>query len=289
MARFLMIGALALDRPLRLERPLARGARVAARSLEGRLAPRLGGGAANAGVALRLAGHDIYAASVVAQDSEGSEALARAAAAGLDVSLCVRRLGASATTLILVEPDGERLVIALDREPGALVLPPLPPPKRAGDLDLDGVFIRAAYPGSAEWAGAARVSLLHWPAPAYSGAAEVVVASADDLTADVLADPLAATRAQLGDGVKWVVVTRGSRGAQAFGAHGSLTCPAAPARVVDATGAGDIFAAGLLEALCAGAAMRQALAHASAWGATAVGLDASAPVEAEPGLFAPYG
>ena len=48
---------------------------------------------------------------------------------------------------------------------------------------------------------------------------------------------------------------------------------------MDTTGAGDCFAAGLLEALTAGAEMEQALVQACAWGAVAVGLEASAPLD----------
>ncbi|MDZ4321531.1 MAG: hypothetical protein U1A07_22295, partial [Phenylobacterium sp.] len=66
MADFLVIGALALDRPVWLEGGLERGGRVAGRSLEGRLAARLGGGGANAGVALVKAGHGVNLASLVA-------------------------------------------------------------------------------------------------------------------------------------------------------------------------------------------------------------------------------
>ncbi|WP_333585885.1 PfkB family carbohydrate kinase [Phenylobacterium sp.] len=287
MARFLIIGALALDRPIRLEASLRVGGRVGGASLEGRLAGRLGGGAANAGVALMKAGHQVNAASILAQDSEGAEALARAAAAGLDISLCVRRAGRSATTLILIEPDGERLVMGLDRDRD-IVLPSLPPPPPRGGPAFEAVFIRAAYPGAANWARRGGITLLHWPTAAYDGPVDVVVASVDDLPPEVLADPLGAARGRHGDQVRWIVLTRGADGAQAVGAEGRVSCPAPPAKVADATGAGDIFAAGLLEALAAGAPMDRALAHACAWGAAAVAMEASAPLDAGPDSFAPY-
>ena len=51
MADFLVIGALALDRPIWLSGPLEPGARLLGRTLDGALAPRLGGGAANAATA----------------------------------------------------------------------------------------------------------------------------------------------------------------------------------------------------------------------------------------------
>ena len=55
MADFAVIGALALDRPVRLGAPLVPGARVAGTSLGGVLAGRLGGGGANAGERFQVA------------------------------------------------------------------------------------------------------------------------------------------------------------------------------------------------------------------------------------------
>ncbi|CAN5795903.1 hypothetical protein BH11PSE1_BH11PSE1_02380 [soil metagenome] len=144
MADVLVIGALALDRPVRLSGPLESGGRLLGRTLEGALAGRLGGGAANAGVALARAGHRVALSGVVADDADGNTCLALAQAAGLDTHRVARRSGVSRTTLILIEPDGERLVLGLDLETGAL--PILPPP--AAREAFDGVYIRAPYPGS---------------------------------------------------------------------------------------------------------------------------------------------
>lgn len=215
MRTFLVIGALALDRPIRLDGPLRSGGRLRARSLDGGLEARLGGGAANAGCALRAAGHEVLAAAVVAGDADGRRAMSLAAAAGLDLSPTRVRPGASARTLVLVEPSGERTIIALD---GAAPdgRPRLAPPP--GDLSIRpaGVFVRSAYDGAADWARlSAGPVILHWPSPAYDGEADVVVASADDLPQDLAAAPYAAAAARLGPRLKWVVVTRGSAGADA--------------------------------------------------------------------------
>ncbi|MGZ3315001.1 MAG: PfkB family carbohydrate kinase [Caulobacteraceae bacterium] len=81
-------------------------------------------------------------------------------------------------------------------------------------------------------------------------------------------------------------VGHGAAGAVAHGRDGvRIAAKAPPAVTLDATGAGDVFAAGLLDALTGGAAMDQALAHACAWGAAAAGLDSSAPVGAPAGTF----
>jgi sugar/nucleoside kinase (ribokinase family) len=286
MPTLLIIGALALDRPIRLGGPLRSGGRLRAQSLDGALEARLGGGAANAGCALLAAGHRVLVASALANDADGNRARSLALAAGLDLGLVHVRPGTSARTFVLVEPTGERTIIGLDGAAPAAP-PTLDPPSRYRGPAPDGVFIRAAYGGAADWA---RLStgpvILHWPSPAYAGEADVVVASADDLPKGAAEAPFAAVAAHLGDRLSWVVVTHGAAGAIGHGRDGSrLAAQSPPVVARDATGAGDVFAAGLLDALVAGAPMGQALAHACGWGAAAAVLDSSAPVGAPPGTF----
>jgi sugar/nucleoside kinase (ribokinase family) len=289
MGTFLVIGALALDRPIRLSGPLRGGGRLRGQSLGGALEGRLGGGAANAGSALVQAGYQVRVASILAEDADGRTVRTLALAAGLDLSLVRSRTGASPRTLVLVEPSGERTIIGLDG-PTRFVSATLDPPSAGQGSAPDGVFVRAGYRGAADWAAiSAGPVILHWPMPGYDGEADVVVASSDDLP-DGLADaPFAAAQARLGARLGWVVVTHGAVGAVAYGRDGArlvAKTPAAAAR--DTTGAGDVFAAGLLDALAAGAPMQQALVHACAWGAAAVTLEASAAVGAPPGTFAPW-
>ncbi len=279
-----MIGALAWDRPIRLSGPLTAGARLVGTSLEGRLAGRLGGGGANAATALARAGRRAALASVIGADAVADTAMAEACAAGIDLALVRRRPGESKMTLILIDAAGERVVMALDWTPE---LPPaIATPAERPDLRVAGLLIRSAYPGAADWAEACRGPvILHWPSPAYRGRADVVVASADDLEPVSLRDPLAAAREVLGAGVAWTVITHGAAGAAAHGDGGVLRAAAPAAKVVDATGAGDVFAAGLLDALSLGASMETALSQACAWGSAAVGLDSSAPLNAAPSDF----
>lgn len=282
MADFLVIGALALDRPVRLSGPLCSGARVLGTSLGGALAGRLGGGGANAGVALARAGHGVSLMAIIADDPDGNAALALARDAGLNVSQVQRRPGSSRTTLILIDPSGERAVLGLDFERAA-TLPSLPPPDGA---TFAGIYVRAPYPGADAWAQAcAGPVVAHWPCLGFDGPCDVLVASADDCDAATLADPFAAGRAVVGERLKWFVMTHGAGAVVAHDGERLIEVSPAPAPVVDSTGAGDVFAAGLLETLAAGAGMEQALVHGCGWGGVAVGLDASAPLE---GVFAPF-
>ena len=273
MAKLVVIGALALDRPVRLSGPPGPGARLMGTSLDGVLAGRLGGGGANAAVALARAGHHVRLVSTVADDEDGGQAVAFAQAAGLDTGLIQRRPGGSRRTLIFIDPTGERLVLSLD--PGPLVLPSLPPP--SGD-EIEGLYVRTPYPGAADWAEACCGPVVaHWPCPGFAGPCDVLVASADDCDAPTLAEPFRAGRAQVGVRLSAFVITHGGGVVVAHGERGEVRVEPSPAPVLDATGAGDVFAAGLLDALTHGAGLEPALVHACAWGAIAVGLESSAP------------
>jgi sugar/nucleoside kinase (ribokinase family) len=289
MSTLLIIGAVALDRPIRLDAPLRSGGRLRARSLDGSLEGRLGGGGANAGCALLAAGHAVVIGSLVADDAEGQRVRAAAEAAGLDLALTGVRPGVSGRTLVLVEPDGERTIIGLD---GSMpnVRPAIDLPSDHPTLLPDGLFIRSAFGGAAEWARLTEGPVVvHWPTYGYDGEADVVVASADDLPADQAEAPFAAVADRIGPRLDWVVVTYGAEGAIAHGRDGArIAARVPPVVALDATGAGDVFAAGVLEALVAGAAMDQALVHGCAWGAAAAGLDSSAPVGAPLGTFRPW-
>jgi len=53
MANLLVVGAVSLDRPVWIDRPLVLGGRLRGRSQDGMLAPRLGGGGPVTGKLLR--------------------------------------------------------------------------------------------------------------------------------------------------------------------------------------------------------------------------------------------
>lgn len=78
--------------------------------------------------------------------------------------------------------------------------------------------------------------------------------------------------AQLAEGKQWVIMTAGNKGA--FGCTGGMRRPvrqrAHKVRVVDSTGAGDVFHAALIAAKLDGADLKEALAFASAAAAIAV-------------------
>jgi len=107
--------------------------------------------------------------------------------------------------------------------------------------------------------------------------AQVLVGSVSDLPPEFLADPFAAGRRIAGEVLQWVVVTYGAEGARAFGT-GQILQQAAPAvEVVDSTGAGDVFAAGLAHALARSLSMDESLRIAVAWGSASVAYLGTVP------------
>jgi sugar/nucleoside kinase (ribokinase family) len=233
---------------------------------------RLGGGGANTAAALAAAGHHVSLVTAVGDDDIGTWQLAELAARGIDVSAVVRVPGPSTRSIVLIDPAGERTIVNLGRAQET------EPPCRLLDLAADLVYVRnrstALAPLLARSAERQPV-VAHVP-PVGEGLypAQVVLGSESDLTCD---DPRALGRLVAGGVLRWVVLTRGARGARAFGVDGAeLTVPAVAAEAVDSTGAGDAFAAGLCHALAQGAAMPAALAEGARWGAAKVGEEGSA-------------
>jgi sulfofructose kinase len=87
-----------------------------------------------------------------------------------------------------------------------------------------------------------------------------------------------AVRTVSGERLKWVVVTRGGVGADAYAASSDVHVDAVAADQVDATGAGDAFTVGLLHGLLQGDDMVAALQVGAAWGAATVAQLRSIPV-----------
>jgi sugar/nucleoside kinase (ribokinase family) len=264
LARIVVVGSVAQDDVVRLHQPLAAGRHLdaAGRKL------RLGGGGANTAIPLRHAGHDVALVAPVGGDDVAEWLLAKLQEAGIDVSAIVRVPGGSTRSLVLVDPGGERTIVNLHRCREAF------PPERLASLDADALYVRSRdLDVAALLAEAAARSLVvaHLP-PLEAGSrpAHVLVGSESDLPPAFLADPWAAGREIAGLALRLVVVTRGERGAEAFGAseHASVLAP--HVTVVDSTAAGDVFAAGLVHALAEGRSTRAALETAVAWGASAV-------------------
>jgi ribokinase len=237
------------------------------------------GGGAGANVAAHLArmGVPVVLAGCVGDDAAGAGLVAELAAAGVDLRLRTVPGAATGTVVSLVEPGGQRSMLA-DRGANLALRPDdVPVPGAGGHLHLSGYTLLDPGPrgaGLAALEAAARAGCTVSVDPASTGplarygverwltdtaAATLLLPNAEEarlLTG--CADPADAAVA-LARRHPVVAVSLGADGA--LWAVGDLLVrrPAHPTEVVDTTGAGDAFAAGLLAAWRAGADPDQAL------------------------------
>jgi sugar/nucleoside kinase (ribokinase family) len=265
LARIVVVGSVAQDDVVTLRQPLAPGRHLdaAVRGL------RLGGGGANTAIPLSHAGHQVTLLAPVGGDGVADWLLESLRAAGVDLSGLARVPGDSTRSLVLVEPGGERTIVNLHRcrEDG--------PPRRLAALEKEVVYVRSRDLDLGDLLAAETgrsLVVAHVPPLARgSRPAHVLVGSESDLPPAFLADPWAGGREVAGRALRLVVVTRGPRGAEAFGESERIAVPSpVVGRVVDSTAAGDVFAAGLVHALALGRPTQAALETAVAWGAAAV-------------------
>jgi ribokinase len=237
---------------------------------------RLGGGSANVACGLAAASHDVELIGPVGTDSMADELRAELERRGVHTPRCIRMSTVSPRALILLDAKGERtiLIVGGERWPEPLPLPHLP---LAGDVACVYVESYERFPTTI--ADRFPEALLVATPPTGHGAwpADIIVGSERQYAKDGLATPYESARAVAGARLKWVVVTRGAHGAEAYGPEGSCRVAGRTARQVDATGAGDAFAAGLIATLLAGNGMRDALERGAAQGAAAVEVLQSVP------------
>ncbi len=264
MARIVVVGSAAQDDVVLLRQPLREGRHLDAI----RSTLRLGGGGANTAIPLCQAGHHVQLVAAVGSDPASAWLRAELETKGIDTSAVVRVPGESTRSLVLLDPEGERTIVNLHRcrDPGLV--------ERLRGLEADAAYVRSRELDLAEvLAGRARDGLVvaHVP-PLEAGSrpATILVGSESDLTPEFLASPWEAARRIAGESLRWMVVTCGARGAEAHRAGERLHVPAPAVEVVDTTGAGDVFAAGLVHALVRGRAIADALRTAVSWGAATV-------------------
>jgi sugar/nucleoside kinase (ribokinase family) len=254
--------------------PLARGSDTPAR------VRRTGGGAgANVAVWAARRGGEVALVARVGDDAAGREAVGSLREAGVDVHAEVDAARPTGCCVVLVEPGGERSMLP---DPGANDAPVLVPDallRAGGHLHVAGyALLRPASRGSAldalARAGACGMTTSVDPSSAAllaAGALEGVRAgllrcNADELAALTGGDDPGALLSVAPE----VVVTHGAEGATWTDGARTERADAVPAEVVDTTGAGDAFTAGLLVARLAGAGPGAALRAGAEAAAAAV-------------------
>jgi sugar/nucleoside kinase (ribokinase family) len=250
-----------------------------------------GGAAANTAAWLASLGVPCAFAGRVGDDAFGREAVAALRAAGVRTRVTTDPVAATGACLVLIGPDGERTMVPSAGANAALGPADLGPDLlRAGDhLHLSGYTLlndgsRAAALFALQLAGSAGASVSVDAASAgpirtvgagrfleWLPAGALLLANLDELAALTgTADEDAGIAALVARGLD-VVVKCGSRGSVLGTAAGLRRVPTTPVGVLDSTGAGDAFAAGLLAALCNGADVGAALAEGNRLGGLVVG------------------
>lgn len=292
MRAVVVLGDIVIDVVAAMTAPIAAGSDSRARI-------RYAAGGAGANVAAWLADLGVPVALIgrVGADDAGLRCLAALRGAGVRLAVTIDDDAVTGTVIVLVDADGERSMVP-DRGANLNL--------RTQDLD-ERLFVATAHlhlSGYPLLDAQSRPAAVHALALARDAGMSISVDPAS--TAPVRAfgvdrflaategvdllvpnraeaelltgrsDPLAAA-GQLAARYGAVVVTCGSEGAvwATGGDVGRL--PAHPARVVDTTGAGDAFAAGLLEAFLAARPLPDCVRAGARAGARAVGIVGAQP------------
>ncbi|MEW5914443.1 MAG: PfkB family carbohydrate kinase [Thermodesulfobacteriota bacterium] len=233
-----------------------------------------GGQAATAACALARLGHRVAYAGAVGDDPAGELAASRLREAGVDPCGLVVRPGAtSQQAFIMVEEGGGERTIIWTRDPACHLDPAELDPNLVTScrtLHLDGHFIEVNLTAARLARDSGALVCLDGER-IQEGTLElvrlchVVVGERSfpqRLTG--VADPQESLRALADLGPAWAGRTLGHQGAEML-VDGQLYChPGFVVQVVDSTGAGDVFHAGLLHAILLGQTPAQALATANA-------------------------
>jgi ribokinase len=229
---------------------------------------RIRGGGAGANVAVHLAqlGTPVLLAGCIGDDAAGRGLVAELTQAGVGLALRTVPGAATGTIISLVEPGGQRSMLA-DRGANLALQPEdVPPPAAGGHLHLSGYTLLDPRPRTAGLAALAAavadgctVSL----DPASSGplrgygvdrwledtaAATLLLPNADEARLLTGCTDVTGAARSLARRHAAVAVTLGADGALWASGDVLVHRPAHATEVVDTTGAGDAFAAGLLAA-----------------------------------------
>ncbi|SFK81692.1 PfkB family carbohydrate kinase [Methylocapsa palsarum] len=242
MADVLVVARPNLDRVWRLASPLAPGGRSSYERVE----DRYGGGGFFTGAALIALGHRVRLVATLADDAQGRAFRDDLIKMGFDLENVKMVAGRTIPVEVLIDPSGERTIIvsALAEHAPVAALPP---------AAADVVYVNARRLEPRVMEAAMKRSLVVAQAPLEPDQrrpCHVLVASRSDLTAAQLADPSAFSRAVAGEAMEAFVLTDGALPVRIFSAAGEVGIPVAPvAPIEDSSGAGDVFCAGLIDAL----------------------------------------
>ena len=288
-AHVAVVGDAMLDISARLQGPLAHASDSPAQ-----IGFHPGGSGANTARWLARSGCVTVFIGAVGADPAG-ELIRRALRAdGVLDALHVVPDAATGACIVLIGLDGERTMVPDPGANSALSASQVPDDVLTGHLHLSGYTLlnpasreagltllhRARAAGctvSLDPSSAAPLAAAPQVLDAVIGQVDLIIANRDEAAVLTgLEDPDAACRA-LAERYPTAVVKLGADGAVARRASEQARVAAKPVAVVDTTGAGDAFAAGLLPAWLEGAGLHAALEAAAVSAASAVGRVGAGP------------
>ena len=277
-----VIGNAALDETLSVEDLPRPGASIFGRALS----QDLGGKGVNQAVAMARTGLACHLVAAVGDDPRGREIAVRLAAEPVAARLIVLPGVATDSSIILMAGHGENAVITT-RAAAAALTPDHATGALAGAapgdlLVLQGNLGTGATGAALREARARGMRIALNPSPLQDYVADLWPLVDCAFVNEDEAAALGGAARLLSQGVAEVVLTLGARGAALVRAGGRIDVPAAPATVVDTTGAGDCFmAVALASAALRGVALdARALRHgarAAAWTVGRAGTVAAFP------------
>jgi sugar/nucleoside kinase (ribokinase family) len=255
-----------------------------------------GGSAANTAAWVAAAGGSAAFVGRVGADAFGRAAVEALTAGGVRVEVGFDPALPTGTCVVLVEPDGERTMIPSAGANAALRADELPPALFAprSHLHVSGYALfggarpaalaaleRARSAGMTVSVGAASAAPLRSAGAdrflSWIGTDLLLFANADEAAALTGREPDAAAQ-QLADQLGRVLITLGGSGALWCDGKGVHRFTTDPAPVVDSTGAGDAFAAGVLTALASAATVPDAVRAGHRLAAAACAVVGARPV-----------
>ena len=274
MSNILLLANINCDRVLQLDKPLTTGGRHHYRDL-GR---RLGGGGANTGIGLILAGHHVALVSQIGTDDTADWLLAEASLHGIDCSLLQRNNLVTPELLLLMTPDKERTIVRPER--------PLFELQNQPDFShWDALYINCSAVNASDWANIALPNTLVVAQLAKDERlrpCHVLITSKSDLEQHLFTNKDDKSIWEYGQSIagpelRHFIVTDSEQGAVVYEKNVSIHVPAIPSNVVDTTGAGDTFAAGVINALLINKPIVEAIHQGTSWASIAVATASSIP------------
>lgn len=294
VVRVIVVGDLVTDVLVMTSGPVAFGS-----DTDARVSQRGGGAAANTACWLAECGVATALVARVGNDEAGRARTLELLGAGVDAVIATDDDAATGTVVVVIGADGERTMLADRGANRRLCVEDLSGPAFAGatHLHLSGyLFFDGGSRGAARYAlararsagltvsvdAASAAPLARIGAGAFlswSGGADLLLANAEEAQVLTGSDRPGSAARQLSRHFGAAVVKAGAEGAVWAAQEEVVSCRALPASVVDTTGAGDAFAAGLLAAWLAGSAPAGALAAGAALAARAVAMAGGRPTD----------